>query len=195
MFPPVLQLRRGVPNETSFRAAGACRTRLLRAGDHLTHAAQTTRAHHGDQSPRRSGCVCSGASPLLRRRRLCPEETTPRDRRSGHRPPWPPALPSPDDRLDHLLVRRMASRRGLRVDEPTVGDHLEAAAARALQLNGGSGKPCPERRRQTDGLGPVVSEIAVFDGYPHVAFPQRCVLLRRVASESPELAAPRGARS
>ncbi len=83
--------------------------------------------------------------------------------------------PSPDDLLDNLLVRRMASRRGLRVDESTVGDYFEAAAARALQLHGGSRKPCLERRRQTDGLGPVVSEIAVFDGYPHLALPKRCV--------------------
>lgn len=83
--------------------------------------------------------------------------------------PWYlPALPSRlRDRRHDLLMGWVPAAGGLGVHESTVGDDLEPAAAGRDHLDVDAVESLPERGRQTDGFGLVVSGGAVFDGYAH----------------------------
>ena len=84
------------------------------------------------------------------------------------------------DRRHDLLVGRVAAAGGLGKDESTVRDDLESAAPGRNHLDVDAVESLPERGRQTDGSGPVVSSGAVFYGYAHGA-PLSCLVSYRVA--------------
>ncbi len=67
----------------------------------------------------------------------------------------------------YFLVRRVATRLELGVDECPVGSYLKTPATGRNHLDFDSLNLAPERSRQTGGLWFVVSSSAVFDRYYH----------------------------
>lgn len=72
------------------------------------------------------------------------------------------------ERVEHLLVRGVASGRLLGVDEAAIRDDFEHPAARFDELHVDVRIAFFEGCRQTGGFGAVVSDDAELDGHLHV---------------------------